>query len=826
MDIVRSRSSRFLSTLPIRLYRALPAVILATLINVLDAVSTAILVFPLEYGAFRSLQLPGLSMFIMSTLTSQVAMTLGGSRFSGALGGMLIEILPFLRGMASDIRGVLGDDHPGLIPTVMAAYALTSFLTGAAFLILGLLKIGNLVAYFPQTVLTGAIGAIGVSLFVLGLGLPFPPSATPLSLSNVASTLFDRHHQGLLAASFFPAFMLSVTLRSRHMELWTRGLTRSPYYIPLYLLVIPSIFWIVVRSIGVPIKHLVAAGWLFQVDTVSSPSALVAGWNYWTLFDFRLVEWWALKSAIQNLVLLVVIGVLNLPIYVPTLAFTLDVSYDMNYELLGQAAGNILAGLVGTIPNILQYSYSVYASRAKAGRFELSIVIVLMAVLFLCSGLIMPYVPTVLASVLVLFIGIELFLEAIWEASKTLAWMEYGVVVATLAACTFLGFAEGFGVGIGAATVVYFMYGVMDSPARATRWNEWNELQQVKNQDEDHVAAPLEGPLPSRLNYTPAAITLGTHQSGAPLTTDLKPDADTDLLHKLNARVLVLPGYIFFASVPSLERALLGSDTPVTFFILDLGRAHRIETAAARSLLRCVRELQLKNSVLVVCGVRQNGGLYADFERAEVTLVFNSTAAVEGKGIPAFETRDACLAWCQREQESRANKIEGLDDETKESAFKSFCRLFEFEPNTVLDPPETADCGSTEVARFIQAGGRIIVCLPGQELQNTGITFVVEGQIDCIATPPSTNPGVLRPSVHRLLTMLPRETLRMVQVRLPIFSRAEPTHVRCFKPGGVLDGCERSGITRAGTRSIVVEMEGEKLMAWAQARLNEQTDGA
>jgi SulP family sulfate permease len=67
-------------------------------------------------------------------------------------------------------------------------------------------------------------------------------------------------------------------------------------------------------------------------------------------------------------------SVLNLPIYVPTLAFTLDVSYDMNYELLGefsalrcvcakyghpgQAAGNILAGLVGTIPNILVCSLS------------------------------------------------------------------------------------------------------------------------------------------------------------------------------------------------------------------------------------------------------------------------------------------------------------------------------------------------------------------------------------------------------------------------------------------------------------------------------------
>lgn len=61
---------------------------------------------------------------------------------------MLIEILPFLRGVATDIRNALGDDSPALIPTVMAAYALTSFLTGASFIILGLLKLGNLVSRF------------------------------------------------------------------------------------------------------------------------------------------------------------------------------------------------------------------------------------------------------------------------------------------------------------------------------------------------------------------------------------------------------------------------------------------------------------------------------------------------------------------------------------------------------------------------------------------------------------------------------------------------------------------------------------------------------
>jgi len=72
-------------------------------------------------------------------------MTLGGSLIPGALGAMLIEILPFLRGIGSDIQHVLGDDSPALVPTVMVAYALTSFLVGFSFVALGVFKAGILV---------------------------------------------------------------------------------------------------------------------------------------------------------------------------------------------------------------------------------------------------------------------------------------------------------------------------------------------------------------------------------------------------------------------------------------------------------------------------------------------------------------------------------------------------------------------------------------------------------------------------------------------------------------------------------------------------------
>ena len=74
-----------------------------------------------------------------------MVMTLHGSLFPGALGAMLIEILPFLRGIGSDLQRALGDDSPKLLPTVMVAYALTSFLIGIIFIILGVLKAGKVV---------------------------------------------------------------------------------------------------------------------------------------------------------------------------------------------------------------------------------------------------------------------------------------------------------------------------------------------------------------------------------------------------------------------------------------------------------------------------------------------------------------------------------------------------------------------------------------------------------------------------------------------------------------------------------------------------------
>ncbi len=99
---------------------------------------------------------------------------------------------------------------------------------------------------------------------------------------------------------------------------------------------------------------LIEKGWLFCIDDSSNRSSGIGfAWVYWTLFNFSRVDLHALKDVTTNIVLLVVIGVLNLPIYVPALGTSLGVPVNMDHEFIGQGVANILAGIAGTVPNIL-----------------------------------------------------------------------------------------------------------------------------------------------------------------------------------------------------------------------------------------------------------------------------------------------------------------------------------------------------------------------------------------------------------------------------------------------------------------------------------------
>ena len=104
-------------------------------------------------------------------------------------------------------------------------------------------------------------------------------------------------------------------MRSGFLRRCTFEKTQRAYYTPLYLLLIPTVFWVTITGLQdmdrAGIDMLIRNGRPFGVVD----SALV----YWTLFDFSQLDLHALNNGTTNIVLLAVVGMLDLPIYVPTL---------------------------------------------------------------------------------------------------------------------------------------------------------------------------------------------------------------------------------------------------------------------------------------------------------------------------------------------------------------------------------------------------------------------------------------------------------------------------------------------------------------------------
>ncbi|RYN62681.1 hypothetical protein AA0117_g12904 [Alternaria alternata] len=157
-----------------------------------------------------------------------------------------------------------------------------------------------------------------------------------------------------------------------------------------------------------------------------------------------MVEWRALSAGIGDVLMLVLIGALSLPIFASEAALDWGKGdHSMNHEFVGHGISNTVAGAVGALPNLFVYSNSKFFHNADGRRPEAFLVALFTLVFFFISSRVLPYVPTIQASALVLFIGTELTLQALWESTASLTCCEWIDVAGTTIACASLGFAPG-----------------------------------------------------------------------------------------------------------------------------------------------------------------------------------------------------------------------------------------------------------------------------------------------------------------------------------------------------------------------------------------------
>ncbi|KAJ3968036.1 sulfate transporter family-domain-containing protein [Lentinula raphanica] len=576
---------------------AIPAVILGSLLNILDGVSYGMIIFP-SSAPFTDLGPMGVSMFFITCVLSQLCFTFGGSGFAGANGSMMIEVVPFYHIMAARIASDIGEDKPAeVIATTIVAYALSSVLTGLSFLLLGALRLGALIGFFPRHILVGCIGGVGAFLIETGLtvSMRIPDDDFNIDLETLKFMFLESQNLALWTIPLALAIVLRlITSKWSHQLIF-----------PVYFVVIPLLFYVVVAAARLNLDDLRQDGWLFSIPGgVNGESD--SWWKFYTYFDRSLIHIGPLWAILPTQFALLFFNILHPPLNVPALAVSLNEDVDTNKELVAHGYSNLLAGAFGTVPNYLVYVntllfYRVGGSTRVAG-FLLAVAT---TVLLLVGTGPIAYIPVPVVGALIFVLGIDLVKEALWDTRHRVSRTEYLTILSIIIAMTVWDFVIGVLFGI---VVSCFFFVVQNSQRRSIR-----------------------------------AIYTGENI----MSTVRRPSAQRAYLKEVSKQttILRLQGFLFFGTITYVEEAIRNIiDTPswqrnpVRFLVVDLTLVAGVDMSAAEAFVRVQRLLAAKYVTLVFCGFTVD---------SPVGKALNSVGVTDSEGVELFSTLNDAMEWTE-----------------------------------------------------------------------------------------------------------------------------------------------------------------------------------
>lgn len=578
--------------------RYIPAVFLGTLLNILDGLSYGMIMFPVSEVIFSTLAPAGLSMFYLSCVVSQLVYSLGGSAFKSGIGSEMIEVTPFFHTMALAIKNELGNENQeGVIATTIVTYAILSIVTGIIFFILGKLKLGSLVGFFPRHILVGCIGGVGYFLIVTGIEvasrldggikydldtfkylfgdyLMFLRWFIPLLLTLLLIGIQHKYHNSLVVPSFFIAVFV---------------------LFHLILVIVPG--W----NLDIALKY----GWVFPAVEENEP-----WYGFYSLYKFKAVNWLCIARQFPTMIALTFFGILHVPINVPALAVTVGMDqFDVDRELVAHGYSNALSGLFGSIQNYLVYTNSVLFIRAGADDRLAGVMLAIATFAVMMAGpIVIGYIPICVVGSLIYLLGYELLKEALYDTYRRLRKIEYSTIVIIV-------------VVMGAWD---FVYGV------------------------------LVGVLLACLSFVVEAATTpvvqGIYTGVVARSNVLRHPKQQEFLKDVGNQICVvkLQGTLFFGSIGGVEKSIRSRfdvenfrRDPVKFLILDMKFIESIDFSAAEGFRRILNLCNEFQTQLIISSVEEND---------EIVIALRDAGLWDANTelpIQLFNTLNYALEWCE-----------------------------------------------------------------------------------------------------------------------------------------------------------------------------------
>jgi SulP family sulfate permease len=425
---------------------------------------------------------------------------------------------------------------------VVLMLALTAVAAGLIVSLLGLLRWGQLVRLIPYPVCGGFLAGSG---FLLLAGACKVLTGQSLGWS----TLSALGGQSPLAwgTAIAVAFTLLVLTR----------IVRHFLLLPGIFVGAIVLFYLGLWLTGITVDAARAQGLLMTPIETGSGA-------WWPSLD---VPWPALFGEWRNFLAMLVVVIVSILLNAAGLELATQREVDLDRELQANGLASLVSGLGGGMVGYLSVSRSLLNVRAGAvsrgARVWTAIVCAGIALLF--TRLLFYFPRPVLAGLLI-FLGLALLREWVWDTFFRLPIREYALIVAILILIAVEGIIIGVAFGLLVASL-FFAYSY------------------------------------SRANYIRHDLSVATHRSNKERTLEA-----TAILQEQGGigRALCLQGYLFFALASSLVetcRNLIVRDG-VRYLVLDFRMVQGMDASAALGLSKLHQLCVRYRVVLIVSGLR------------------------------------------------------------------------------------------------------------------------------------------------------------------------------------------------------------------------------
>ncbi|MDX2211791.1 MAG: SulP family inorganic anion transporter [Oculatellaceae cyanobacterium bins.114] len=409
--------------------------LVSSVIGIMFSISLVALIFAGELSQYVSI---GVGMALFSAIALRIVVALTSS-----LPVVIADIDPLPSAVialsAMSIQQSLEGAAPEVVLiTILLMIALTTLLTGGFLFVLGSLKVGELVRFIPYPVIGGFIAGTG---WLIAHGAIQVMTDIPLSVANLGTLLQPDRLLYWLPGVGFAIALLIISRRSDR-----------PWVLPISIFSAIGIFYLALFVTQTSMAEARAAGWLLGSFSENNL------WQPLRLTQLGQVNWTVLTSQIGNMLTVMLISPILILLTATSLELVTESEINLNQELQAAGLANLVSGIGAGLVGYHTLVDSMLVYRMGGRDRSISIIsAVICAIVLLMGASLLSYFPKVVLGGLLLFLGLSLLVEWVYDSAAKMLRSDYIVMLLILAVIGFLGLFQGVGVGLIAAIALFIV---------------------------------------------------------------------------------------------------------------------------------------------------------------------------------------------------------------------------------------------------------------------------------------------------------------------------------------------------------------------------------